>query len=40
MTKAIMKPEYETLIFQFRGLRVMIDIDLAVLYEVSTKALK
>jgi len=36
----IIKPEYETLIFQFRGFKVMIDNDLALLYGVSTKALK
>jgi len=36
----LIKPEYETLIFQFRGLKVMIDADLAVLYDVPTKALK
>jgi hypothetical protein len=35
-----MKPEYETLIFQFRGFKVMIDTDLAVLYNVPTKRLK
>jgi len=33
-------PEYETLIFQFRGFKVMIDTDLAVLYNVPTKRLK
>jgi hypothetical protein len=36
----IIKPEYETLIFLFRGFKVMIDTDLASLYGVSTKALK
>ena len=36
----LMKPEYETLIFQFRGFKVMIDTDLAVLYNVPTKRLK
>ena len=36
----LIKPEYETLIFQFRGLKVMIDADLAVLYDVPTKRLK
>jgi hypothetical protein len=34
------KPIYETLIFQFRGFKVMIDNDLALLYGVPTKALK
>jgi len=37
---SLVKPEYETLIFQFRGYKVMIDADLALLYGVSTKALK
>lgn len=36
----LIKPEYETLIFQFRGLKVMIDANLAVLYDVPTKRLK
>jgi hypothetical protein len=36
----MIKPEYETLIFQFRAYKVMIDADLAMLYEVPTKALK
>jgi len=36
----VLKPEYETLIFQFRGFKVMIDADLAILYGVTTKALK
>ena len=37
---SLINPEYETLIFQFRGFKVMIDADLAVLYGVPTKALK
>lgn len=37
---SLIKPEYETLIFHFRGFKVMIDADLAILYGVSTKALK
>jgi len=37
---SLIKPEYETLIFQFRGFKVMIDADLALLYDVPTKALK
>jgi hypothetical protein len=37
---SLIKPEYETLIFQFRGFKVMIDADLALLYGVPTKALK
>ena len=36
----IIKPEYETLIFQFRGFKIMIDSDLAMLYDVPTKRLK
>ena len=38
--KAIIKPEYESLIFQFRGYKVMTDNGLAVLYGVPTKRLK
>lgn len=38
--KGVIKPEYETLIFQFRGYKVMIDSDLAMLYDVPTKRLK
>ncbi len=38
--QSLIKPQYETLIFQFRGFKVMIDIDLAVLYDVPTKRLK
>jgi hypothetical protein len=34
------KSDYETLIFTFRGKKVMIDNDLAILYEVPTKRLK
>ncbi|MCX6252295.1 MAG: ORF6N domain-containing protein [Bacteroidetes bacterium] len=37
---SILQPEYETLIFQFRGFKVMIDSDLAMLYDVPTKRLK
>jgi hypothetical protein len=36
----IIQAEYETLIFQFRGFKVMIDTDLAMLYDVPTKRLK
>lgn len=36
----IIKSDYETLIFNLRGMKVMIDADLALLYNVSTKALK
>jgi hypothetical protein len=37
---SLIKPEYETLILQFRGFKVMIDADLANLYDVPTKRLK
>jgi hypothetical protein len=40
MMNEIIKPVYETLIFQFRGMKVMIDTDLAVLYGVPTKRMK
>jgi hypothetical protein len=40
MKNTLIKPEYETLIFFFRGKKVMIDADLALLYDVPTKALK
>jgi hypothetical protein len=36
----LIKPEYEQMIFYFRGLKVMIDADLAMLYGTSTKVLK
>ena len=36
----LIDPAYETLIFQFRGFKVMIDTDLSLLYGVPTKALK
>jgi len=36
----LIKPGYEQLIFQFRGMKVMVDSDLAVLYGTTTKALK
>jgi hypothetical protein len=36
----LIKPEYETLIFQFRGFKVIIDTDLSVLYDFPTKRLK
>jgi hypothetical protein len=36
----LIKPEYESMIFQFRGFKVMIDADLALLYDVQTKRLK
>ena len=36
----IIKSDYETMIFTFRAKKVMVDYDLAVLYEVPTKAMK
>jgi len=36
----LIKAEYETLIFTFRGRKVMVDTDLSSLYDVPTKALK
>jgi hypothetical protein len=40
MSGEILSAEYETLIFMIRGKKVMIDSDLALLYNVPTKALK
>lgn len=40
MTKEIIKANYETFIFDFRGYNVMVDTDLASLYETETKVLK
>jgi hypothetical protein len=40
MTKELIRSDYESLIFTFRGKRVMVDYDLALLYDVPTKALK
>lgn len=40
MEKGVIERSYETLIFEFRGYKVMIDGDLASLYETETKALK
>jgi hypothetical protein len=37
---SLIKPRYDSFIFQFRGYKVMLDIDLAVLYETETKKLK
>ena len=36
----LIKAEYEDLIFNYRGLKVMVDADLALLYGVETKRLK
>lgn len=40
MTNKIIKAEYESLIYEFRGYKVMLDFDLAVLYNLDTKRLK
>jgi len=40
MTNGRTNPELEILIFFFRGRKVMIDYDLAILYNVPTKRLK
>lgn len=40
MSESLNESNYETLIFNFRGIKVMIDADLALLYDVPTKRLK
>ena len=40
MTKKLIKADYQSLIFQFRGYKVMVDYDLANLYATDTKVLK
>lgn len=40
MATTIIQAEYQSLIFEIRGYKVMIDADLAVLYETETKVLK
>ena len=40
MKKSIIKSDYQTLIYEFRGYKVMLDFDLAILYGVETKRLK
>ena len=40
MTEDIIKANYESLIFKFRGYNVMLDADLASIYESETKVLK
>ena len=37
MKRAVIRAKYEGLIFDFRGYEVRVDIDLAWLYNVSTK---
>ena len=40
MKKGLIRGNYESMIFEFRGYKVMIDSDLASLYETETKVLK
>jgi len=40
MAGELIKAEYETMIFTFRGRKIMVDADLALLYDVPTKRLK
>jgi len=40
MKKSIVAPDYQTLIYEFRGRKVMLDYDLASLYAVETKRVK
>ncbi|TND08005.1 MAG: hypothetical protein FD123_2688 [Bacteroidetes bacterium] len=40
MKNMIVHARYESLIFEFRGQKIMIDSDLAILYGISTKSLK
>jgi hypothetical protein len=40
MNKSLIKADYQTLIYEFRGHKVMLDFDLAALYGVETKRLK
>ena len=40
MKTTLVKANYQSLIFEFRGYKVMLDFDLAMLYQVETKRLK
>ena len=40
MERTLVKADYQSLIFEFRGYKVMVDADLAALYETETKVLK
>lgn len=40
VNKSLIKSNYQTLIYDFRGYKVMLDFDLAALYDVETKRLK
>jgi len=40
MKSTLIKADYQSLIFEFRGYKVMVDTDLSALYETETKVLK
>jgi len=40
MKNSLIKSDYQTLIYDFRGLKVVLDFDLATLYSVETKRFK
>lgn len=40
MKESIIKSEFQFLIYEFRGLKVMLDFHLAALYDVETRILK
>ena len=40
MKNSLIKSDYQTLIYEFRGHKVMMDFDVATLYGVETKRLK
>ncbi|OFY38705.1 MAG: hypothetical protein A2X18_08495 [Bacteroidetes bacterium GWF2_40_14] len=40
MEEGLIKGSYESLVFESRGYKVMVDINLAALYETETKVLK
>ncbi len=40
MERTLVKADYQSLIFEFRAYKVMVDTDLAALYETETKVLK
>ena len=40
MESTLIKADYQSLIFEFRGYKIMVDTDLAALYETEIKVLK
>ena len=40
MKNSLIKSDYQTLIYEFRGYKVMLDLGLAAVYDVETKRLK